>query len=88
VHSAMVECPVCLEEYGHDRDIMVIMRCGHYVCMSCALKINRITDSVGNLNYLLPWRNSQCPMCRYRNPFNKIITWPNPESVDTYINGR
>lgn len=46
-----ISCPVCYT----NESLMAVLNCGHVICFSCALTINRV-----NASY-----NRNCPICRY-----------------------
>jgi hypothetical protein len=50
--ESFIECPICLEEYGEETKVPLLLPCGHTLCNSC---ISTITPSFGSI---------LCPICR------------------------
>lgn len=68
------ECPICLESID---DGIVVMECGHGLCVSCAVHVAGMQGSKGTLMALLSYaRNKTCPICRHVAVFEKCRTLP------------
>lgn len=65
------ECPVCMEPFG-DRGggRALVLRCGHAVCVGCALRMTGASGVYGTLYNALAYARarwpgrSRCPLCR------------------------
>ncbi len=74
VDSSAYRCPICLDtEPGLG---LVISRCGHYTCLSCALRLARMNGRYGTLCNLLSYAKHVCPECRCPRPFVGMKTLP------------
>jgi hypothetical protein len=63
------ECPVCLWCEAHDSDMqqrLVILDCGHTVCVDCF-------ESMFGRKFR---KGLECPVCRCTLPHKKLLFWP------------
>lgn len=73
------ECPVCLEE----RFPIVVLDCGHDICMPCFEKLHGIECMHGTLENRLVYARfhaiggqcPKCPMCRQPHPLSRVRSW-------------
>lgn len=72
------ECPICWEE----RDTVVVLKCGHIICIKCLEKFVGIDAFKGTVKnrMLHMYRNGcskcpSCPMCRCSNAFTDFYIY-------------
>eukprot|EP00268_Persea_americana_P066310 TRINITY_DN9000_c0_g2_i2.p1 TRINITY_DN9000_c0_g2~~TRINITY_DN9000_c0_g2_i2.p1 ORF type:complete len:716 (-),score=116.97 TRINITY_DN9000_c0_g2_i2:498-2645(-) len=64
----MPECPVCLQSYNEEDDIIPrVLSCGHTACESCVLKLPRFFHNTNTNTDAFP-----CPAC------TQLVRFPNP----------
>ena len=65
------ECPVCLEQV----DDMLVLQCGHILCVECTLNMLGVAQSKGTLHNRIAFGNynlqPKCPVCRDAHAFVK-----------------
>lgn len=74
-----IECPVCLDNISKD---IMIMNCGHVICMECVKGMLHVSHTKGTVHNLIAHGrhvtspNASCPLCRNYHAFirYKIIT--------------
>lgn len=71
---AQKECPICLDEYNKN---LIIMHCGHFICLGCAkhmLHVSKLKGTIYNLIAHGTYKrdNSRCPLCRDKVAFRKF----------------
>jgi hypothetical protein len=68
------ECPICLCE---DIKTWVIMRCGHYFCIGCIIKMWRLhtRGTVHNILLATNLTYKTCPICQVKDPICDHIVY-------------
>jgi hypothetical protein len=70
-----IECPICLDDIKINVQKVMMLDCGHTICLDCVksyLGINNLKGTIGNLIahgvYMTP--NISCPICKRKHPFS------------------
>lgn len=76
-----LECPVCLRDVDNILDGCLILKCGHWICYDCAMRVHMILGKRGTIWNIVQYNTSmglkiECPMCRYDNPYNDFSVYP------------
>lgn len=81
------ECPICMDVMGVLSNRLLILNCGHAICMSCIYRITNIRNNGTLYNMLLNVDNkSFCPLCIRKHPFSdvsQLSLWQKNEKHDT-----
>lgn len=80
--SKDMECPICFEPLLNSNDChfqqpVIILNCGHVLCVQCVAQLYNMTGKKGSFCNLLSVELSKgnacfCPMCRHLNPLIHI----------------
>jgi hypothetical protein len=68
------DCPICLEKPSQ----IIIMDCGHVICVDCVKKLYNIDQLKGTLQNLISYsiyynkKIPKCPECRYLHPVSTV----------------
>lgn len=75
--NQLQECPICMEDMGYSTDLgdkrLLILNCGHAMCVSCVYKFTGIKNNGTIYNLLLTADlRTHCPLCIRKHPFSGV----------------